>query len=163
MSDTDNLEAKFFIGGSDYFKLTQFKNNGLEEVVNIKWVIGNKSYKTKGKISRIDGLINKEIAGINIYAKIDKSLPKIPLGAFIEINLISNTPSDAIIVPSSSIFKNKYIYLVRNQKLIKREIIVISEEREGIIIKDNNLSGNYIATTRLSNMKDNMQVETLQK
>lgn len=163
LSDTDNLEAKFFIGGSDYFKLTQFKNNGLEEVVNIKWVIGNKSYKTKGKISRIDGLINKEIAGINIYAKIDKSLPKIPLGAFIEINLISNTPSDAIIVPSSSIFKNKYIYLVKNQKLIKREIIVISEEREGIIIKDNNLSGNYIATTRLSNMKDNMQVETLQK
>lgn len=163
LSDTDNLEAKFFIGGSDYFKLTQFKNNGLEEVVNIKWVIGNKSYKTKGKISRIDGLINKEIAGINIYAKIDKSLPKIPLGAFIEINLISNTPSDAIIVPSSSIFQNKYIYLVRNQKLIKREIIVISEDREGIIIKDNNLSGNYIATTRLSNMKDNMQVETLQK
>lgn len=163
LSDTDNLEAKFFIGGSDYFKLTQFKNNGLEEVVNIKWVIGNKSYKTKGKISRIDGLINKEIAGINIYAKIDKSLPKIPLGAFIEINLISNTPSDAIIVPNSSIFKNKYIYLVKNQKLIKREIIVISEEREGIIIKDNNLSGNYIATTRLSNMKDNMQVETLQK
>ena len=53
--------------------------------------------------------------------------------------------------------------IIRNQKLIKREIIVISEEREGIIIKDNNLSGNYIATTRLSNMKDNMQVETLQK
>ena len=163
LSDTDNLEAKFFIGGSDYFKLTQFKYNGLEEVVNIKWVIGNKSYKTKGKISRIDGLINKEIAGINIYAQIDKSLPKIPLGAFIEINLKSNTPSDAIIVPSSSIFKNKYIYLVRNKKLLKREIIVISEEREGIIIKDNNLSGNYIATTRLSNMKDNMQVETIKK
>ncbi|MDG2001263.1 MAG: HlyD family efflux transporter periplasmic adaptor subunit [Alphaproteobacteria bacterium] len=163
LSDTDNLEAKFFIGGSDYFKLTQFKNNGLEEVVNIKWVIGNKSYKTKGKISRIDGLINKEIAGINIYAQIDKSLPKIPLGAFIEINLKSNIPSDAIIVPSSSIFKNKYIYLVRNKKLLKREIIVISEEREGIIIKDDNLSGNYIATTRLSNMKDNMQVETIKK
>ena len=163
LSDTDNLEAKFFIGGSDYFKLTQFKNNGLEEVVNIKWVIGNKSYKTKGKIIRIDGLINKEIAGINIYAQIDKSLPKIPLGAFIEINLKSNIASDAIIVPSSSIFNNKYIYLVKNKKLIKHEIVVISEEREGIIIKDNNLSGNYIATTRLSNMKDNMQVETLQK
>jgi multidrug efflux pump subunit AcrA (membrane-fusion protein) len=163
LSDTDNLEAKFFVGGSDYFKLTQFKNNGLEEVVNIKWVIGNKFYKTKGKISRIDGLINKEIAGINIYAQIDKSLPKIPLGAFIEINLKSNVPSDAIIVPRSSIFKNKYIYLVRNNRLIKREIIVISEEREGIIIKDNNLSGNYITTTRLSNMKNNMQVETLQK
>ena len=53
------------------------------------------------------------------------------------------------------------IYLVSNNRLVKREIIVISEEREGIIIQDNNLSGNYIATTRLSNMKDNMQVDTL--
>ena len=100
MSDTDNLEAKFFIGGSDYFKLTQFKNNGLEEVVNIKWVIGNKSYKTKGKISRIDGLINKEIAGINIYAKIDKSLPKIPWAS-------SNDP-DAVNSAISSNFSSRF-------------------------------------------------------
>ena len=161
LSDTDNLEAKVFIGGSDYFKLTQFKNNGLGEIINIKWMIGNKYYKATGKISRIDGLINKEIAGINIYAQVNKSLPKIPLGAFVEINLKSNIPSDAIMVPTSSIFKNKYIYLVSNNRLVKREIIVISEEREGIIIQDNNLSGNYIATTRLSNMKDNMQVDTL--
>tara|TARA_B110000003_G_scaffold254255_1_gene270122 strand:- start:708 stop:1955 length:1248 start_codon:yes stop_codon:yes gene_type:complete len=161
LSDTDNLEAKVFIGGSDYFKLTQFKNNGLGEIINIKWMIGNKYYKATGKISRIDGLINKEIAGINIYAQVNKSLPKIPLGAFVEINLKSNIPSDAIMVPTSSIFKNKYIYLVNNNRLVKREIIVISEEREGIIIQDNNLSGNYIATTRLSNMKDNMQVDTL--
>jgi len=161
LSDTDNLEAKVFIGGSDYFKLTQFKNNGLGEIINIKWMIGNKYYKATGKISRIDGLINKEIAGINIYAQVNKSLPKIPLGAFVEINLKSNIPSDAIMVPTSSIFKNKYIYLVSNNRLVKREIIVISEEREGIIIQDNNLSGNYIATTRLSNMKDNMPVDTL--
>ena len=161
LSDTDNLEAKVFIGGSDCFKLTQFKNNGLGEIINIKWMIGNKYYKATGKISRIDGFINKEIAGINIYAQVNKSLPKIPLGAFVEINLKSNIPSDAIMVPTSSIFKNKYIYLVSNNRLVKREIIVISEEREGIIIQDNNLSGNYIATTRLSNMKDNMQVDTL--
>jgi multidrug resistance efflux pump len=94
LSDTDNLEAKVFIGGSDYFKLTQFKNNGLGEIINIKWMIGNKYYKATGKISRIDGLINKEIAGINIYAQVNKSLPKIPLGAFVEINLKSNIPSN---------------------------------------------------------------------
>lgn len=163
LSDTDNLEVKFFVGGSDYFKLSQFKNNGLDEVINIKWLIGNKSYKAKGKISRIDGLINKEIAGINLYAQIKKSSPKIPLGAFVEINFKSNIPSDAIMIPNSSLFKNKYIYLVKNNRLIKHEINVISEEREGIIIQDNNLSGNYIATTRLSNMKDNMKVDTLQK
>lgn len=163
LRDTDNLEVKFFIGGSDYYKLTQFQNNGLEEVIEIKWMIGNKFYEAKGKINRIDGLVNKDIAGINLYARIEKSLPKIPLGAFVEINLNSNILSEAIKVPSSSVFNNKYIYLVSNNRLVKHEITVISEERDGILIQDNNLSGNYIVTTRLSNMQDDMQVNILTK
>ena len=161
--DTDNLEVKFFVGGSDYYKLTQFRNNGLEEIIGIKWTIGNKFYETEGKISRIDGLVNKEIAGINLYAKINKFSPKIPLGAFVEINLNSNILKNAVMVPNSSVFSNKYIYLVRDNRLIKREIKVISEERDGILIQDNDLSGNYIVTTRLSNMQDNMQVNILPK
>ena len=163
LSDTDNLEVKFFVGGSDYFKLTQFRDNGLKEIVDIKWMIGNKFYETKGRVSRIDGLVNKEIAGINVYAKIEKSLPLIPLGAFVEINLNSDLMSKGIKVPTSSIFDNKYIYLVRNNRLIQHKISIISEEHDGVLIEDNNLSGNYIATTRLSNMQDNMQVKTITK
>ena len=70
LSDTDNLEVKFFVGGSDYFKLTQFRDNGLKGIVDIKWMIGNKFYEKKGRVSRIDGLVNKEIAGINVYANL---------------------------------------------------------------------------------------------
>ena len=58
---------------------------------------------------------------------------------------------------------NKYIYLVRNNRLIQHKISIISEENDGVLIEDNNLSGNYIATTRLSNMQDNMQVKTITK
>ena len=126
-------------------------------------MIGNKFYETKGSVSRIDGLVNKEIAGINVYAKIDYSLPSIPLGAFVEINFNSDMTQSAIKVPTSSIFDNKYIYLVRNNRLIQHKISIISEENDGVLIEDNNLSGNYIATTRLSNMQDNMQVKTITK
>ena len=163
LSDTVNLEVKFFVGGRDYFKLTQFRDNGLKGIVDIKWMIGNKFYETKGSVSRIDGLVNKEIAGINVYAKIDYSLPSIPLGAFVEINFNSDMTQSAIKVPTSSIFDNKYIYLVRNNRLIQHKISIISEENDGVLIEDNNLSGNYIATTRLSNMQDNMQVKTITK
>ena len=126
-------------------------------------MIGNKFYEKKGRVSRIDGLVNKEIAGINVYAKLEESLPLIPLGAFVEINLNSDLTSRAIKVPTSSIFDNKYIYLVRNNRLIQHKISIISEENDGVLIEDNNLSGNYIATTRLSNMQDNMQVQTITK
>ena len=60
-------------------------------------------------------------------------------------------------------YDNKYIYLVRNNRLIQHKISIISEENDGVLIEDNNLSGNYIATTRLSNMQDNMQVKTITK
>lgn len=161
LSDTDNLEVKFFVGGNDYFKLTQYKDSALNKVVNIKWMIGNKFYESKGKISRIDGAVNKEIAGINVYANIQESSSKIPLGAFVEVNLKSNLPTKVISVPTSAIFNNKYIYLVKESRLIQQEIIVISEERGGVLIEDKNLSGNYIATTRLSNMQDNIQVNVI--
>ena len=98
-----------------------------------------------------------------MYAKIEHSLPLIPLGAFVEINFNSDLTSRAIMVPTSSIFNNKYIYLVRNNRLIQHKISIISEENEGVLIEDNNLSGNYIAKTRLSNMQDNMQVKTITK
>jgi multidrug efflux pump subunit AcrA (membrane-fusion protein) len=163
LSDTDNLEAKFFIGGNDYSKLIKFNNNGLGQEIDIKWMIGSKFYEAKGKITRIDGLVNKEISGIYLYAKIQKSLPKIPLGAFVEINLNSNTTSDAVMIPISSVFNNKYIYLVKNDRLIKHEINIISEEKDGILIQDNNLSGNNVVITRLSNMQNNMQVDTFSK
>ena len=163
LSDTDNLEVKFFIGGSDYHKLRQFQGNGLNKIVKIKWLIGNKFYEAKGKIVRIDGVVNKEIAGINVYAKIQKSSPKLPLGAFVEINLNSALPKKAIMVPSSSIFNNKYIYLVKDSRLIQEEIVIISEEKDGVLIEDKNLSGKYITTTRLSNMQDNLQVSVTNK
>ena len=161
LSDTDNLEVKFFVGGTDYHKLMQFKDHGLNKEVDIKWMIGNKFYEAEGTIVRINGIVNKDIAGINAYAKIHKYLSKIPLGAFVEINLNSDLPIKAIMVPTSSIFNNKYIYLVKDNKLIQKEIIVISEEQDGVLIEDSNLSGNYIVTTRLSNMQDNMQVNVI--
>lgn len=163
LSDTENLEVKFFIGGSNYHKLKQFKNNGLHKKISIKWMIGNKFYEESGKITRIDGAVNKEIAGINVYAKIQKSSSKIPLGAFVEINLSSDLSSKVIMVPTSSIFNNKYIYLVKNSRLIQEEIVIISEEQDGVLIKDTNLSGNYMATTRLSSMQDNMQINVINK
>ena len=163
LSDSDNLEVKFSIGGIDYYKLTQFPNNGIGKTLTIKWLIGNKYYQAKAIINRIDGLINKEIAGINLYASIITPLSKIPLGAFVEIGLKRQVLSDAILVPLSSVFNNKFIFFVKNGRLKKQKIKIISEEFDGIIIEDDQLSGQNIVVTRLSDMRDNMRVNILAK
>ena len=161
LSALDLLEVKFSIGGIDYYKLTQFANKGIGENLDIKWLVGNKYYKGKAIIDRIDDSINKEIAGINLYASIIEKSSNIPLGAFVEIDLRKQTLLNSILVPLSSVFNNEFIFIVNNGRLQKQKIKIISEEFNGILIEDDGLSGKNIVVTRLSNMRDNMQVNTL--
>ena len=161
LSASDALEVKFSIGGIDYYKLTQFTNKGIGANLDIKWLVGNKYYEGKAIITRIDGLINKEIAGINLYASIFGQSSNIPLGAFVEINLRKQTSSNSILVPLSSVFNNEFIFIVNNGRLQRQKIKIISEEFDGILIEDDSLSGKNIVVTRLSDMRDNMQVNIL--
>ena len=57
LSDSSTIEVKFSIGGVDYYKLMQFANKGIGANIDIKWLVGNKYYKGKATINRIDGLI----------------------------------------------------------------------------------------------------------
>ena len=161
LSASDALEVKFSIGGIDYYKLNKFTNKGIGTNIDIKWMVGNKFYKEKAVINRIDGLINREIAGINLYAGITAQSSNIPLGAFVEINLKQQISSKSILVPLSSVFNNKFIFIVNKGRLKKQKIRIISEEFNGVLIEDDDLSGKNIIVTRLSNMQDNMQVNIL--
>ena len=163
LSDSSTIEVKFSIGGVDYYKLMQFANKGIGANIDIKWLVGNKYYKGKATINRIDGLINREIAGINLYASIINYSSNIPLGAFVEIDLKKQVLSDSILVPLSSVFNNEFIFIENNGRLKKQKIKIISEELDGVLIVDNNLSGKNIVLTRLSEMQDNMQVNILPK
>ena len=161
LSASDALEVKFSIGGVDYHKLNKFTNKGIGANINIKWLVGSKYYKSKAVINRIDGLINREIAGINLYADITPQSFDIPLGAFVEVNLKQLVSSKSILVPLSSVFNNEFIFIIKNGRLQKQKIKIISQESNGILIEDDGLSGKNIAVTRLSNMQDDMQVNIL--
>ena len=161
LSASDTLEVKFSIGGVDYHKLNKFTNKGIGANINIKWLVGSKYYKSKAVINRIDGLINREIAGINLYADITPQSFDIPLGAFVEVNLKQLVSSKSILVPLSSVFNNEFIFVIKNGRLQKQKIKIISQESNGILIEDDGLSGKNIAVTRLSNMQDDMQVNIL--
>lgn len=161
LSSSDGLEVKFSIGGIDYYKLSKFTNKGIGSNIDIKWLVGNKYYKGKAIIDRISGVINREIAGINLYASIVTEASNIPIGAFVEIDLKHKLLSNSILVPLSSIFNNEFIFIVEEGRLQKQKIKIISEEFNGVLIEADILSGKDIVITRLSDMRDNMQVNIL--
>ena len=95
-----------------------------------------------------------------MYAKLIKN-NNIPIGAFVEINMKRILEYKTIKIPNSAVFHNKYIYLLEDKYLKKKQINIVSEETDGLLIKDVNLEGKLIVITRLSEMQDNMQVQSL--
>ena len=161
LTDIENLEVKFFIGGEDYNNLLQFKDKGINSSIKIKWSVGKKEYFSEGIIVRLDGELNSDIAGINLYAKLTENKNNIPIGAFVEINMQRKIDKESIKIPYSAVFNNKYIYLLNGNKLKKTKIKIIGEEKDGLLIENADLSGKSIVLTRLSDMQDDMQVKSL--
>ena len=162
LKDTKNLEVKFFIGGEDYNNLLKFHNRGIGKSIEVKWLVGKKEYVSEAIITRLDGEINNDTDGLNLYAKLVKN-NNIPIGAFVEINMKRILKYKTIKIPNSAVFNNKYIYLLEGKYLNKKKINVVSEESDGLLIKDNDLDGKFIVVTRLSEMQNNMQVQSLDR
>ena len=160
LKDTKNLEVKFFIGGEDYNNLLEFKNRGIGTPIKVKWLVGKREYVSEAVITRLDGEINRDTDGLNLYAKLIKN-NNIPIGAFVEINMKRILEYKTIKIPNACVFKNKYIYLLEGNYLKKKQINIISEESDGLLIKDINLEGKLIVITRLSEMQDNLRVQSL--
>jgi len=157
--DTKNLEVKFFLGGEDYNNLLKFMNKGIGSEISVEWLVGNKKYISKAIINRFDGELDKEIAGINLYANLINNENNIPLGAFVEVSLHRKIKDKVIKVPNSSVFNNSYIFIIEESRIKKIDIVIINEEQDGVLIQNNNLDGKELVITRLSNMKDNMKVQ----
>ena len=162
LKDTKNLEVKFFIGGEDYNNLLKFENRGIDKVIKVKWLVGKKEYVSEAIITRLDGEINQDTAGINLYAKLVNNNNEIPIGAFVEINMKRILNFKTIKIPNSAVFNNKYIYLLEGKYLKRKKINIISEESDGLLVEDIDLKGKLIVVTRLSEMQDNMQVQSLE-
>ena len=161
LKDTENLEVKFFIGGEDYNNLLKFKDRGIGSLVEIKWSVGKTVYSSEGVIKRIDGELNNNTAGIYLYAKLTENVNSIPIGAFVEINMQRKINYKSIKIPYSAVFNNKYIYIMNGNTLKKTKIKIIGEEKNGLLIKDEELAGKSLVITRLSDMQDNMQVKPI--
>ena len=105
--------------------------------------------------------MNSNTAGIYLYAELTENLNSIPIGAFVEINMQRKINYKSIKIPYSAVFNNTYIYIMNGNTLKKTKIKIIGEEKNGLLIKDEELAGKSLVITRLSDMQDNMQVKPI--
>ncbi len=144
---------------------------GLQVAVNdISWI--NKSGPVSlhsdemdltwsGKVSRIGSSIDESTQTIPVYVKITGGEADPVAGTFVKGELTGKFFRDAFTVPRQAVYKDNYIYLVKNKKLAFRKTDIIRMETEFAIIKSGVEEGDTLVTELMQGVADGMSAKVI--
>lgn len=153
--NTDKLEVKFFVGESSFTKLGSI-DNIIGKKIRILW---NKSdYKKKylGIITKIDGVISKELAGLHMYAELEELDNADPIrpGVFVEILVEGPLIQGTFLIPENAVYEEKYIYIIKNNKPLRISIELKGNIKNKKIAYGNITNNDTIIIDKLPNIEE---------
>ena len=128
-----------------------------------------KTQSWKGKLERVDGVIDPVTRMINLIAvfkndfiEIDK--PNLPIGLFVEAKIDGITLKNIFEIPINSISEDNEVYIVdKDNQLELRELTILKKYSEFVIIKDGLKAGERIVTSKLSTASNGIKVNLVYK
>ncbi len=128
-----------------------------------------KTQSWKGKLERVDGVIDPVTRMINLIAvfkndfiEIDK--PNLPIGLFVEAKIDGITLKNIFEIPINSISEDNEVYIVdKDNQLELRELTILKKYSEFVIIKDGLKAGERLVTSKLSTASDGIKVNPVYK
>ena len=128
-----------------------------------------KNQSWKGKLERVDGVIDPVTRMINLIAvfkndfiEIDK--PNLPIGLFVEAKIDGITLKNIFEIPINSISEDNEVYIVdKDNQLELRKLTILKKYSEFVIIKDGLKAGERLVTSKLSTASDGIKVNPVYK
>ena len=128
-----------------------------------------KTQSWKGKLERVDGVIDPVTRMINLIAVfkndfIESDKPNLPIGLFVEAKIDGITLKNIFEIPINSISKDNEVYIVdKDNQLELRELTILKKYSEFVIIKDGLRAGERIVTSKLSTASNGIKVNPVYK
>ena len=128
-----------------------------------------KNQSWKGKLERVDGVIDPVTRMINLIAVfkndfIETDKPNLPIGLFVEAKIDGITLKNIFEIPINSISEDNEVYIVdKDNQLELRELTILKKYSEFVIIKDGLKAGERIVTSKLSTASNGIKVNPVYK
>ena len=157
--DANRLEARFHLSNSEYARLLAGDGDGdggyRGRDAEVVWRIGGAAYGFKAVIDRVDGEIDAQSGGVDLYARIlghgaDGVLRP---GAFVEVRLNDRLYRDVVRLPESALHADgeggERVYVVVNDRLEARSVEVLLGGGNHILLRGSLEDGERVVITRL--------------
>ena len=128
-----------------------------------------KTQSWKGKLERVDGVIDPVTRMINLIAVfkndfIESDKPNLPIGLFVEAKIDGITLKNIFEIPINSISEDNEVYIVdKDNQLELRELTILKKYSEFVIIKNGLKAGERLVTSKLSTASDGIKVNPVYK
>ena len=128
-----------------------------------------KTQSWKGKLERVDGVIDPVTRMINLIAVfkndfIESDKPNLPIGLFVEAKIDGITLKNIFEIPINSISEDNEVYIVdKDNQLELRKLTILKKYSEFVIIKDGLRAGERIVTSKLSTASNGIKVNPVYK
>ncbi len=148
--NTSGLHVQFFVGENIYTQI----GNVLGKEAKVFWQKSNFKKNYIARVFYIDSAVNKDRAGLNIKAKLEEISKNDPIkpGVFAEITIEGTPVNKSFLVDENSIYEDTYIYVLENNKAIRKKINIAGFRKEKVIITGENLNNKNIIITRINNL-----------
>ena len=154
--DANRLEARFHLSNGEYARLLaggDYRGRDAE----VMWRIGDATYDFKAVIDRVDGEIDAQSGGIELYARIlghgaDGILRP---GAFVEVILGDRLFRDVVRLPESALHDDgsggggERVYVVIDGRLEARSVEILLRVGNYVLLRGTLEDGERVVVTRL--------------
>ena len=166
--DIKNLEVRFSLSKAQYGRLLEDNQDVVDRPVAIHWAAGNKIFDFEAEISRTGAEIKSNTGGIDIFATLffdESKLSLIRPGAFVRLSVADKTYNQVISVPNTAVYDDEYIFIILNDRLVKRFVVVMGYDGTNTLIKADSTNeikvGDLIMVNQLREAGEGVKVKIL--
>ena len=166
--DIKNLEVRFSLSKAQYGRLLEDDQAVIGRAVAIHWTAGNKIFDFEAVISRTGAEIKSNTGGIDIFATLffdESEFSLIRPGAFVRLSVTDKTYNQVISVPNTAVYDDEYIFIILNDRLVKRLVVVMGYDGTNTLIKADSTNeikvGDLIMVNQLREAGEGVKVDIL--
>ena len=155
--DANRLEARFHLSNNQYARLLAAGGAGgfRGRAAEVVWRIGGAAFSYKAVIERVDGVIDAQSGGVDLYARIEGNDADGVLrpGAFVEVSIDDRLYRDVISLPESALHDDggggDRVYVVVDNRLEARPVEVLLRGGNEVLLRGPLVDNELVVITRL--------------
>ena len=155
--DANRLEARFHLSNNQYARLLAAGGAGgfRGRAAEVVWRIGGAAFSFKAVIERVDGVIDAQSGGVDLYARIEGNDADGVLrpGAFVEVSIDDRLYRDVISLPESALHDDggggDRVYVVVDNRLEARPVEVLLRGGNEVLLRGPLVDNELVVITRL--------------